>query len=106
VSEQPTPRTDVEAFKLVGQPVQSSYWVPADFARQLERELAEADRDRAIVGENAIKETSVLRKERDQWREVAEVFLKTIKGCRVVTTGSSPLDHALATFNKLKEASK
>ena len=88
VSNIPTPRTDdAEWYGDNGQ------WVVAsNISRQLERELADANRDRSIVGENAIKtyrwqaaaiearglyEKSLAKikdliAERDQWKSLAE----------------------------------
>ena len=93
-----------------------SYWVSADFARQLERELAEAreanrmmhascteaiDQMKAI----SVREVAKRRSERDQWREVAEELMNSAMD---ITDGIEwpPFDNAREKFRKLKEASK
>ena len=117
MSEQPTPRTDAAAWVLDDDELGSTRRVvDREFARQLERELAEA---RAAVTKIHADATSFIEQmtlagkgavyklshERDQWREVAEELMNSAMD---ITDGIEwpPFDNAREKFRKLKEASK
>lgn len=94
-----TPRTDAARLCHFDEPV-----VPLDFARQLERELAEMQR------ENLVRQRSEmdLCQERDAWRACAERLAKVLAANKRHTEGYHGhlcvigTSEALAAFEKLK----
>ena len=105
MSEQPTPRTDAAAWVLDDDELGSTRRVvDREFARQLERELAEAH------GEFEMYRTTMdkAKAERDQWREVAGLLASSVYFLRSIER-SDPYDkvaESLKAFEKLKEASR
>lgn len=110
----PTPRTDAIVHEKWIPPVIDC--VPADFARQLERELAEAlerinKRTERIhelekVCHEWCMENAKLNQDRDEWKAIAE---ELAKNCRLAlgyygTTWkqAQEIDAALARFNAKK----
>lgn len=76
-----TPRTD--AVEIVGRMFSHVFekeWVESDFARQLERELNEANEGLANAGLHVMEDALALKllgEDRDAWRKCAEELART-----------------------------
>jgi len=102
--ERATPETD--AAQIIHSPLEGDVWVPADFARDLERERNIATEQ----WEHTIKLCRKLERERDDWRKCAEHLADALKfwvgDDRYQIGGHHESRVALTRFLKLKEAGR
>jgi hypothetical protein len=100
-----TPRTDANSFYgPTDSTLEEKKIVHADFARQLERELSEANSDVAQMIKNHTaceKEFISAKQQRDQWQQMAGELAGCLDECTFTYPGRQR--EALTKFNEMKK---